>query len=151
MRKFICVIPRVHGGYFDSSSRVIHRVHQGETATVLVGGRILQDIGLVAEVVRRRRKAEAGTGVCARVILQLGLLRSTLGCCLTWNVFLGEATLKTALALLEWPLDVICHRKRDAMKRASNSSGDAPAAAVSARAGGEGHSIDCIGSPRTAL
>ncbi len=28
LKKFICVILRVHGGYFKSSSRVIHRVHQ---------------------------------------------------------------------------------------------------------------------------
>ncbi len=61
---------RDHGGYFKSSSHVTHSVHQGNTVTVLVGGRILQGIAPVAEVVLRHGKAPE-----ARVTLYPGLLR----------------------------------------------------------------------------
>ena len=45
LRKFICVIPRVHGGYFKSSSCVIHRVHQERLQQFLSGDGFFQTSG----------------------------------------------------------------------------------------------------------
>ncbi len=47
--QFICAIPRVHGGYFNSSSCIFQRVHQEGWQQFLSERRILQDITLVAE------------------------------------------------------------------------------------------------------
>ncbi len=49
LRKFICVIPRVYGGYFESSSRVIQRYFIGQTIPVLVSCLADLEVGLEAE------------------------------------------------------------------------------------------------------
>ncbi len=112
LRKFICVIPRVHGGYFKSSSCVIHRVHQERLQQFLWEDGFFKTSGswqrlFIGE--DRPRKPESG------------FVRR-------------EATLKTALARPEWPPEVVFCRNRDVMERGSSPSGDAAAGAGSARA-----------------
>ncbi len=38
LKKYICVIPRIHGGYFKSSSHVIQRVHRERLQQFLLDG-----------------------------------------------------------------------------------------------------------------
>ena len=47
--KFNCVIPRVHGGYFKSPSRVIQRVHQKGLQQFLFGRLTDREVGLMAK------------------------------------------------------------------------------------------------------
>ncbi len=59
LRKFICVIPRVHGGYFESSSRVIQREFIRKVVVVLF--RCLADL----EAGLEGRHASAYTRHCS--------------------------------------------------------------------------------------
>ncbi len=99
LRRFICVIPRVHGGYFKSSLRVIHRVHW-ERLT-----QFLSEEGFFKTSRSRQRRSSGRKGSGSQSHTPAGTAKVGLGLRLETE-FLG-ATLKTVLARLEWPLGAI--------------------------------------------
>ncbi len=113
LRKFICAIPRVHGGYFKSSSCIFQRVHQEGLHQFLLEGRILQDDTVVAEDVHQDGKTLGSQSHTVAGTAEVGLgLQERL-----------EATLKTALARLWWPLDCVSNTLQRHVEPTLSSSG----------------------------
>ncbi len=119
LTKFICVIPRVHGGYFKSSSRVIQRefIRKDCNSSWLTAdrsksrargrSRTSERIDSRSQCHSAARTVTASLGLrlkmeCFSVGGCIGLPRVASGCC-----FGSEAILKTVLARLEQPPGVV--------------------------------------------
>ena len=157
LRKFICVIPRVHAGYFKGSSRVIHRFSQERLRQFLSEDGFFKTSGswqrsfvgedrprkLESHCSQDRRNghwAAAGGGMffgrghsgdC------IGLPQVASGCYPPQEQRRDEACIKSVRRCTRWSR---MSRSRSSKDRNSRSSGK----------GEGGHSADCIGSPRRA-